>query len=361
MRKKQVCAVLFFLILIVLSVVLCWKRFLVIQSREKNSTEQSTTEAWNPEQMREGLSTVIEYDKQYNRTVSSAEEAKELIRSYGETQRALYDNPKVKEIELQMEQDYGIFAVNLGEMDIETALDVEQAFSYMYETYPVLQGSLTNLTLGNFSKEKGSYVAKTHCREFVMNGDFFTRPTVVKYEIMLGAAKFRNRENLLKICENGVREGHWPEGMNISALVVHELGHHLQNVIAMKCFGLDNAYYITEENETAFSAYLTDNLKDNQSLAKEMDAAAYEIWRVQYGHTGTQEEFRGSISGYAKGIQADGGISYSETFAEAITDVYLHGDSACDASKAFLQMAGDFCRNRRGTTAEQVEKGMEKQ
>lgn len=42
---------------------------------------------------------------------------------------------------------------------------------------------------------------------------------------------------------------------------------------------------------------------------------------------------------YAKGEQMDGGISYGETFAEAIADVYLNKAAAADASRAIVGAA----------------------
>ena len=136
-----------------------------------------------------------------------------------------------------METAYGILAVNLGEIDVQTAEEIEQAFAYMYARYPVLQGTLTNLTLGNFPTEQASVIAMTDYREFIINGEFATRPTVVRYESVLNAAKFRNRDQLLKNCRDSVKNGYWPEGMDITALIVHELGHQLETVIMQKQAG----------------------------------------------------------------------------------------------------------------------------
>ena len=347
MLKKKLWMVIGILMAIVLSLVLVMVLLLGKMSGDSGEEnyidgktgQESTEEEWNPEKLREGLDTVIAYDKQYNNNVPTKEKAEELIREYGVTQREQYDNPKVEAIELQMEEDYGILAVTLGEIDVETAKDVEKAFAYMYETYPELKGTLTNLTLGNFKEENASFVAETHYREFIINGEFGVRPTVVKHEIVLSAAKFRNRKALLDICATSVESGHWMEGTDISTLVVHELAHQLQNVIAMRSVGFQDIYYVTEENESAFSAYIMDGLSYNQTTAKEMHDAAYEVWQVEYGYEGRSDEFRGSISGYARGEQEDGGVSYGETFAEAIADVYLHGENAAAASRAFVKVA----------------------
>lgn len=303
------------------------------------ASEENTQ--WSADSLRKGLTTVIEYDKQYNAKVSSKEEAREAIIEYGIRQRERYSNSAVTDIELQIEQDYDLFAVNLGEIDEETAQDIEKAFFYMYETYPEIRGTLTNLSLGNFENPKAGNIAVTQNSEFIINEEFGRYPFVVKYEIILNAAKFTNREKLLKDCAYNIETGYWPEGSDITSIVVHELGHQLLNVIAMQQFGFQDCYYVTEENADGYSQYVTDSLSVNQTVGKSIMQEAYTIWTEEYGNTGSEEDFRSSISHYAKGEQADGGVSYGETFAEAVADIYLNGEQAADASKAILQVAAD--------------------
>lgn len=335
--------ILCILIVAVIFLLVIWDKLpeFAYQTIKENIT---TEEVWSRDSLREGIATVIEYDKQYSAYVSSEEEARQAIREYGIRQRGKYSNPPVEKIELQMEKDFDILAVNLGEIDEETAKDIQKAFSYMYEAYPQLYGTITNLSLGNFENAKAGNIAVTQNTEFIINEEFGRYPFVVKYEIILNAAKFRNRKKLLRDCEYQVETGYWPEGSDITSIVVHELGHQLLNVIAMQQFGLETFYYITEENEEAYSRYVTDQLSVNQNVARMVLEKAYDIWKQEYYHTGTEEEFRSSISGYARGEQADGGISYGETFAEAVADVYLNKEVAADASKAVVQSIYQYCR-----------------
>ncbi|MCM1498384.1 MAG: hypothetical protein NC124_07935 [Clostridium sp.] len=302
-------------------------------TEEKNAPGEKP---WSRDSLREGVATAIEYDKQYRAYVPSKEEAMQAIREYGIRQRERYVNPPVEEMEMQMEKDFAIMAVNLGEIEEETAGDIRDAFAYMYAAYPQLKGSITNVSLGNFEHRQAGNVAVTQNAEFMINEEFGRYPFVVKYEIIFNAAKFKNRQKLLEDCAYQVQTGYWPEGSDITSVVVHELGHQLLNVIAMEQFGLEDACYITEKNGEAYSRYVTDSLSVNQSVAKAVLGRAYDIWKQEYHHTGMEEEFRGSISGYAKGEQADGGISYGETVAEAVADVYLHGEKAADASRAIV-------------------------
>lgn len=290
-------------------------------------------QAWSPDSLKEGMITAVEYNKQYDAYVESENAARQTIADYGVLQRQNYSNPEVEKIELQMEQDYDILAVNLGEMDLETAKDVNAAFAYMYQTYPKLQGTLTNLTIGNL--ENSSNAALTQTKEFIINGESGKCPFVIKREIILGAGKFLRRDRLVKTCEEQVSTGYWPANSSISSVVVHELGHHLMDVYTAAKFGF-NGCYVTEENEDAYWMYSSDFLKINQTVPQEVLQTAYERWIGEYGHEGSMEDFQASISGYARGIQPDGGISYSETVAEAVADVYLNGGQAADASRLIV-------------------------
>lgn len=347
-QKKSIIVICLLTVCLCLLAIICVR---ILLDREKELTKgggqtealttETVSEEWSPESLREEMQTAIEYDIRYNAYISDKKEAEQAITEYGVRQREQYSNPSVKELELLMEKDFDMFAVNLGEIDLETAKDIQAAFAYMYQAYPELRGSITNVSLGNFKNEDAGNIAVTQNREFIIHEEFGTPPFVVKYEIIFNAAKFKNRKKLLADCEEQVETGHWPKGADITSIVVHELGHQLLNVIAMKRFELVDAYYITDENQDAYSKYLTDSLSVNQTVAKSVLETAYNKWQKEYFHTGTQEDFQSSISGYAKGIQADGGISFGETFAEAVADVYLNGEAAADASKAIVAVIAE--------------------
>lgn len=302
---------------------------LMIQNR---TAHQEKEDNWSIESLKKGRITAIEHNKLYSACIRDKSAAEEELVLFGEEQREKYDNPKVSAIEKRMQEEYRIFAVNLGEMDEDTAKDVERAFAYMYERYPELYGKLTNVTLANPDGFSSGHLAITEMKEYIINGEYAVCPFVVKHQILLSASAFLKREELLKKCEENVLSGYWPEDADISAIVVHELGHQLLNAYAMQVFDFEDIYYITDQNEAQYAAYLTDFTKMNQTVPKEITKQAFARWREEYPEE-DYEAFCASISGYAMGIQKDGGISCSETVAEAITDVYLHGDAAAPASK----------------------------
>lgn len=274
----------------------------------------------------------------YNMEVTSQEMAEAAIREEGERQRESYSNPKIKKLELWMEKEFGILAVNLGEMSEETAREICEGFSYMYEEYPQLYQSLTNLSIGNMGRRTGGTLALTERMPFIVNGDYGICPYVEKYQIVLNARAFLNEERLKKTCEDLSEAGFWPKGANISSIIVHELGHQLQNVLALRRYGMTVPYYITEDKTAAYALYNTDRLSRENNMTEELLKEAYESWKAVYGNHGTYEAFAASISGYALKDEKETNYSYSETFAEAVTDVYLNKESASEASLAIVSV-----------------------
>lgn len=300
---------------------------------QKETGQQRETE--KGEEIDEVLTeTAIHYQVVYNMEVTSASMAADAIAEEGKRQRENYDNPAVETIELKMEEEFGIPAVNLGEMSEDTAEEVYRGFAYMYEKYPCLQDSLTNLTLGNMGNKTGGTVALTDRMEFIVNGDYGNFPFVEKYYIVLNARVFLDDKKLWKACKDMAESGYWLEGASPSSILVHELGHQLQNVIVQKKFGLDCPYYITEENADAFGLYNADRLSTEDNTTEDILNRAYERWQEVYGNRGGYEEFVQSISGYAFRDEKEDKYSPSETFAEAVADVYLNGEGAADASRA---------------------------
>lgn len=340
MSKKQLTIIIVLLSVVVLLLLATGGvtyGLLIYEPSESKIVETSVTEdasgEWNFDSLKKGKVTAIDAQTQYSAYIGSLQEAEEELKAFGEEQRAKYDNPRVEKIEKRIEKKYGIYAVNLGEMDKKTAKDVEKAVKYMYKRYPSLKGTLTNITLANLDTFTSGHIALTQTREYIINEQFGATPFVVKHEILLSASSFMDREALLNKCAYGVETDYWPEGMDISTLVVHELAHQVLNSYIMKYYEFENVYYVTEENKEAFSEYLMDGLAANQTVAKMVVESAYNNWLVENPGR-SYEDFCKSISGYAQGLQEDGGFSYTETVAEALADIYLNGKKASSASHA---------------------------
>lgn len=339
-QKKLLIAIAVLLVVLVAGLILV---IVLLQKQANSQNTQAQVQINAEDGLKKGLVTACDAYKVFNAKVDSLEEAKQAITDYGQMQRELYDNDKVKKLEQKLESKYGILAVNLGEMDYATAKDIQKACDYMFKQYPQLRDTLTNISITNFPEDKPSAIAITETREFIINEDYAATPFVVRYQIILNASKFLKRDRLLATCQEMVEAGHWPEGTNITSLIVHELGHQVLDTISMKKHGLkgDKKYdcvYVTDDNIDGYSYYITDSLSANQAVPQEVLEEAYLLWKDKYGGNGSEEDFRVSISEYAGGVQEDGGISYPETVAEAVADVYLNKKKASDASKAIVEV-----------------------
>lgn len=310
----------------VLCILLC-AAGLILNSCQGKPAAPDNEKSKEEKQRRE---TAVVYNNVYEKEIGSEKEAVKAIEKEAAWQRSTYENPEVQQLEAEMEEKYGIFQVTLGEIDIEVAEKIEAAFSYMYEKYPVLKGKLTNLTIGN--TETGA-IAETRYRDFISPPEGLY-PVVMKHEVVLNGKDFLNPERLENVIRKSVSEGHWVKDMNIEAIVVHELGHVLLNQIRMERYGLERCYYIDAENAQAYASYNTDILADNQTTVCAIMRSAYE--KYKYKDSVSLEELCASISGYASGIQDDGGIFYEEACAEAVVDVYLHGENSNEFSQQIL-------------------------
>jgi len=306
---------------------------------EESSEDNKETSAIGPK-------TAIKHDQIYLGKVDDIEIARDIIAEYGRMQRETYSNPEVEKIEQKLQEKYDIAAVNLGEMDIETAKEIEKAVSYMFDTYPIIKGSLNTISLANLNRNESGYVALTQTTDFVIQDEVGNVPKLVRNEILLNAGKWLDRDYMLSMCKENVNSGYWFKGANDpSKVVVHELGHQLLNVLRAKEYNFydeingEKIYIpclLTEENKEQYIDYYWSGTAMNQEFDKKLMNAAYAEWKTM-GNKGTEEDFRGSISQYALGTKSDGGISLHETFAEAVADIYCNGEKASDASKAILK------------------------
>ena len=245
-------------------------------------------------------------------------------------ERPQVDELSTAEIQQRLETDFGIGEVDLAGMEPETAREIYAAFSGMTERYPVLEGSLGGLRVGEVP---AGTVAVTEYAELSSAAEGLY-PIKMELRIVLGEREFLNPTRLENLIRKSVAEGHWMEGTKVETLLVHELAHVLVSRIRMERYGLTDFTCITEENASAFSSYHMDGVNWNQTTAREITENAYESYRKE--RELSYEEACGSISGYASGEQEDGGISYEETIAEAVVDGYLHGEAAGGFSKEIL-------------------------
>lgn len=309
-------------------------------SNHKESNKEAVSSTDNPtkksDELREIFGEEVFETKEYY--VDDEETAREIIRLQGEAFRTeASEDSEVREIEKRIEKNCEIEAVNLQDLDLEMAQYIEVACEYMYDRYPCLKGFLTNISVQENISESTGVIALYDTDTFLSTseGDD-VYPFTVKRQILLDQEDFYKPQRIKNIIKRSVREGHWRENTSVKSIFVHELTHCLIDCLVCETHGLGKSICITEENGDAFGECVTQGLAINQTMEKDICNTAYENYKTEQETECTYEEFCTEISLYAIGTQEDGGISYGETIAEAMTDVYINGADCNPASQAII-------------------------
>ncbi len=238
---------------------------------------------------------------------------------------------EIKEIEEEIISKYGITAVNLCEMDVDFARELENVFKKIYEEYPSVRGYITNLTLVNGSLKENFIAAFMPVFYFATSDSSSTYPWVIKTQILLNTSYFLNQEKLQSSVVEGSNSGHFPKNTTIYSPVAHELGHYLSFLAMMKYYELHSILLVDSNNIRPFYQLYDDFGEGNHSLM--MIHEAFDNYKKDTNTSMSLDEWRGTISNYALAKDNSGNYIYDETIAESFHDVYLNGDNASEASK----------------------------
>ena len=238
---------------------------------------------------------------------------------------------EIKKIENEIINNYKVKAVNLGEMDVDTARGIANAFKYIYDNFPGARNMLSNISIGNMSMSQGEVLAYFQPKEFASaKSSASGYPKSVKTLMCLNSKYFLNPTKLKQCVEDSSKAGHFPKNVSQYAVVVHESGHFLTLVATMKKYGIESVNYLDAGSIQKFTKLLQDwnNCEEPLSILKE----AYQNYQNKYHDNISFDEFRASISGYAMQTDSSGKPIYHETVAEAFHDYYTNGQNAAKAS-----------------------------
>ena len=270
-------------------------------------------------------STAIITDNVYSGiSVKNIDDARKLINQDSVNQKKS-DYPKeIMDIENEIISKYSITAVNLKEMDVEFAKELESVIKKIYEDYPGARGYLTNLTLTNLDMSQSGVIALfMPIFTFGTSNTSTTRPWVIKTQVQLNAKYFLNPERIDVAVETSSKAGHFPKNATKYSPVAHEFGHYLSFIALLNHYST-NSILVIEDNQ--LQNYY-DIYKDfgNGTFSKKMLDEAYQNYLSSNSNIGF-DEWRGQISEYALAKDATGDYIYDETVAEAFHDVYLNGN-----------------------------------
>ena len=244
---------------------------------------------------------------------------------------------EIIKIENEIINKYSITAVNLKEMDVKFAKELENVIKKIYEDFPGARGYLTNLTLTNLDMSQSGVIALfMPIFKFGISDTSTTRPWVIKTQIQLNAKYFLNPERIDVTVETSSKAGHFPKNATRYSPVAHELGHYLSFIALLNHYYTDSIVVI-EDNELQ-NYYNIYNDFGYGKFSKQMLEEAYSNYKKNNNSNLDFDEWRGQISEYALAKDDAGDYIYDETVAEAFHDVYLNGNKANEVSKYIVEV-----------------------
>lgn len=279
-----------------------------------------------------GFKTSIDYDNTYvNDNILSENDALNLIINDSDLQKDKCTNNQIAEIENRIQNNYGIIAVNLCELDIDFALEIENVIKTIYKEFPNIRGYMTNLTLANFKTSPAPLASFNYGVVFATSSKNRGYPWVIKNQILLNSSYFLDSVVLNSSLKNASDIGYFPKNTTRYSLVAHEFGHYLSFIAINKYYKPLEKFFIRKINYSIYhdviSKYKTG------VLTKKIITQAYNNYNAKNpGIYFSEDDFRASISSYAVILNSQGEYIYDETIAEAFHDYYLNHNNAKPAS-----------------------------
>jgi cytoskeletal protein RodZ len=270
--------------------------------------------------------TSVIFDNQYFKQIdlTGKPEVLDLIRYDSNNQKKKCNN-SVMAVENSIINNYGITAVNLCEMDVDFALELEKVVSYVYSNFPTARNYMTNMTLANVTN--ANYMASfMPIFTFITSKNVSNYPVGIKSQIILNTKYFLNPKKIANSASYGSSSGYFPPNAVRSSTVAHEFGHYLSYVAMLNYYKNTEMIYI-EPTKSNLMFTIYDDFNDGD-FSKKLLEEAYAEYKKNYGSSMTFDQFRGSISSYAVAKDERGDYIYDETIAEAFHDWYLNGNNA---------------------------------
>ena len=301
-----------------------------------NNEKEQTAENNNTQTKGKYKTDIITDNVYYGISVNSKEDANNLIIQDSVNQKKSDYSEEIIKIENNIIEKYNITAVNLKEMDVDFAKELENVIKNIYTNYPNARGYLTNLTLTNLNmSQMGTIALFRPIFMFGKSDTDTTRPWVIKTQIELNSAYFLNPERIEATIETSTKAGHFPPNATKYSPVAHELGHYLSFIALLNNYDIDSILIIKDNQQDAFYEIIYDFNKG--IFSKKMLDEAYQNYIEDNGNINF-DEWRGQISEYALAKDDSGEYIYDETIAEAFHDVYLNGEDANIVSKYIVEV-----------------------
>ena len=268
-------------------------------------------------------------NKYYDVEIYDYNDAVEIIKDdFTKQDVYCFNESKVSILANSIEQQYGIPSVSFCDMSLNESNKIKDVIDKMYELFPNIKGSLTNISITNANSNE--YIARFQPMYQFVNINSYNK--VNKTQILINSYYFLNEDIISKPIENNL----YVEDATWESTIAHEYGHYISFVALLKKYNLDNITLVTKDNEELISKII-DEFNDG-SYSLEILNQALQNYNDKYETTNDIKEFAASISVYAMSLDEEGNLIADETIAEAIHDYYLHGDTMKDESKEIVSV-----------------------
>lgn len=302
---------------------------------EENTFNNDTNNNQNTVNRKTNRTSII-YDRVYDGVkLNNVEDGIKLIQKDSTSQKNKCPK-EIVEIENRIIKKYEIDAINMCEMDVEFAKELENVIKLLYEEFPSARNYLTNITLVNGTMSQNYIAAFQPYFPFATSDKTNGFPVIVKTQILLNTNYFLNTKKIEASVKDGSRSGHFPKNATRYSPLAHEFAHYFSFIAMLKSYNFDSFIYMEENNYDGYVKIMEDFSKGNFSL--KMIEEAYNNYKRKTNTTMGILQFRESISGYAVAKDQNGDYIYDETIAEAFHDYYLNKDLASEASKEVVQV-----------------------
>lgn len=282
---------------------------------------------------------IIKTDNKYsNETINTYDDAIELIKKDFEEQSWLCENDvEISRIEYELQENFSIPSVSFCDVSYDITLNIKDVITKMYELFPNISGSLTNITITNASSQSEYIAYFQPLYQFVnINEDINSFNKVNKTQILLNSYYFLNDKMLENDLENIVGRNWYVNDATWESTIAHELGHYISFVILLKENGISNITFETIENQIQIKSVI--DTFNNGTHSSQLVNEALLNFNLKYNTNYDMETFASTISQYAKSKDKNGNIIADETIAEAIHDYYLHGNDMKNSSREIVNV-----------------------
>lgn len=282
---------------------------------------------------------MIKTDNKYsNEQVNNYEEALQFIKNDFKEQTWLCEkNIEVTKIEYELESKYNIPSVSFCDASYEVSLKIKNIIEEMYNLFPSIKGSLTNITITN-ANSKQEYIAYFQpLYQFInINEDINSFNKVNKTQILLNSYYFLNNDMLKKDIGAVVGENYYVNDATWESTIAHEFGHYISFVILLKEQGLPNITFETSKNYSKINNII--EIFNRGTHSNDIVNEALQHFNTKYNLDYDVKTFASSISNYATKENENGILIADETIAEAVHDYYLHRSNMKPSSKEIVEV-----------------------